>query len=136
MTATHRVWSFDNGPDVPTPATDGTHVYVVTDRGIAWCLDAKTGKVLYGPERLRPRTYSASPVLADGKVYVTSEEGVTSVSRRGPAFEVLAENALDEYTLSSIAVSNGRVFLRTANALYAIGQAPLGAAQLFFTSYT
>ena len=54
VTATHRVWSFDNGPDVPTPVTDGTHVYVVTDKGIAWCLDAKTGKVLYGPERLQP----------------------------------------------------------------------------------
>jgi len=96
---------------------------VVTDRGVAWCLDAKTGKVLYGPERLRPGTYSASPVLADGRVYVTSEEGVTSVYKAGPAFEVVAENALDEYTLSSIAVSSGQVFVRTAKALYAIGTA-------------
>jgi outer membrane protein assembly factor BamB len=123
VTASHRVWSFDNGPDVPTPATDGTYVYVVTDRGVAWCLDAKTGKVLYGPQRLRPGTYSASPVLADGRVYVTSEEGVTSVYKAGPTFESLAENALDEYTLSSIAVSGGQIFLRTSNALYAIGDA-------------
>ena len=54
---------------------------------------------------------------------MTSEEGVTSVYKAGPAFEVLAENVIDEYTLSSIAVSSGQVFLRTANALYAIGQA-------------
>jgi outer membrane protein assembly factor BamB len=123
VTQSHRVWSFDNGPDVPTPATDGTHVYVVTDRGVAWALDAKTGRVVYGPERLRPGTYSASPVVADGRVYVTSEEGVTSVYKAGPVFEVLAENAIDEYTLSSPAVSNGQIFVRTAGGLYAIGKA-------------
>ena len=121
VTSSHRVWSFDNGPDVPTPATDGTHVYVVTDRGVAWCLDAKTGRAFYGPQRLKPGTYSASPVVADGRVYVTSEEGVTSVYRAGPVFELLAENALDEYTLSSPAVSNGQIFVRTSGALYAIG---------------
>jgi outer membrane protein assembly factor BamB len=122
ITKTHRAWSFDSGPDVPTPVTDGTHVYVVTDKGIAWCLELSTGRVSYGPERLRPGTYSASPVLADGKIYVTSEDGLTSVIKAGPVFEVLAENALDEYTLSSPAVSNGQIFLRTSNHLYAIGR--------------
>jgi outer membrane protein assembly factor BamB len=121
VTKTHRVWAFDNGPDVPTPVTDGTRVYIVTDRGIAWCLDLATGRVLYGPERLKPGTYSASPVLADGRIYVTSEEGLTSVLRAGPSFEVLAENALEEYTLSSPAVSGGRIFLRTEKHLYAVG---------------
>jgi outer membrane protein assembly factor BamB len=123
VTASHRVWSFDNGPDVPTPATDGTHVYVVTDRGVAYALDAKTGRVVYGPQRLRPGTYSASPVVADGRVYVTSEEGITSVYKAGPAFQLLAENAIEEYTLSSPAVSNGQIFVRTAGGLYAIGTA-------------
>ncbi|MFH1498080.1 MAG: PQQ-binding-like beta-propeller repeat protein, partial [Verrucomicrobiota bacterium] len=42
VSSSHLVWSFDNGPDVPTPVTDGTHLYVVNDRGIMWCLDAKT----------------------------------------------------------------------------------------------
>ena len=121
VSRTHRVWSFDNGPDVPTPVTDGTRVYIVTDKGIAWCLDLASGRVVYGPERLKPGTYSASPVLADGKIYVTSEDGLTSVLRAGPAFEVLAENALDEYTLSSPAVSGGRIFLRTEKHLYAVG---------------
>jgi outer membrane protein assembly factor BamB len=121
VTTSHRVWSFDNGPDVPTPVSDGTRAYVVTDRGIAWCLDVATGKVLYGPERLKPGTYSASPVLADGRIYVTNEEGVTSVIKAGPAFELLAENELAEYTLSSPAISNGRIYLRTDKHLYAIG---------------
>lgn len=122
VTHTHRVYAFDRGPDVPTPASDGQYLYVVTDNGVVYCLDAKTGKELYGQQRLRPGTYSASPVLADGRVYVTSEEGVTSVFKAGPQFELLAENAMNDYTLSSIAVSEGQLFLRTAQFLYAIGQ--------------
>ena len=80
----HLLWSFHNGPDVPTPVTDGTYLYVVNDRGIVWCLDAKTGKEVYGRQRLQPGTYSGSPVLADGKIYVTNEDGVTSVVQGGP----------------------------------------------------
>jgi outer membrane protein assembly factor BamB len=124
VTRTHRVWSFDDGPDVPTPASDGNLLYVVNDKGIVWCLDAKTGAPHYGPQRLKPGTYSASPVLADGKVYATSEEGLTSVFKAGTAFELLAENALDDYTLSSPAVSDGQLFIRTAERLYCIGKRP------------
>jgi outer membrane protein assembly factor BamB len=102
--------------------TDGTYLYVVNDRGIVYCLELKTGKQVYGPERLVPGTYSSSPVLADGKIYVTSEDGVTSVYRAGPKFEILAENKMDDYTLSSIAVKDGQLFLRTAGWLWAIGQ--------------
>ena len=90
-----------------------------------WCLDAKTGAPVYERQRLRPSTYTGSPVLADGKIYVTSEEGLTSVVRAGPKFEVLAENDLAEYTLSSPAVSNGQIFVRTDKALYAIGNRQL-----------
>jgi outer membrane protein assembly factor BamB len=49
-----------NGPDVPTPVTDGKYFYVVNDRGIMWCLDAKTGREIYGQQRIKPGTYSAS----------------------------------------------------------------------------
>src|SRR6185437_5571659 len=94
VTRTHVLWSFDNGPDVPTPVTDGTYVYVINDRGIVWCLDAKTGKEVYGRKRVRSGTYSGSPVLAEGKIYVTNEDGVTVVVKAGSAFEVLAENDL------------------------------------------
>jgi outer membrane protein assembly factor BamB len=121
ITETHRVWSFDMGPDVPTPVSDGTLVYVVRDNGVVHALDLKTGAIVWGPERLRPGTYSASPILGDGKIYLTSEEGVTSVFTAGPKFELLAENAVDEYTLSSIAISQGQLFLRTDKHLYAIG---------------
>jgi len=122
VTETRRLWAFPNGPDVPTPVTDGTYFYVVNDRGIVWCLDAKTGKEIWGPQRIQHGIYSASPVLADGKIYITSEDGITTVFRAGPQFELLAENNLDEYTLSSIAISGGQIFLRTEQALYCIGK--------------
>ncbi|MBP6704678.1 MAG: PQQ-binding-like beta-propeller repeat protein [Vicinamibacteria bacterium] len=122
VTASHVLWSFNDGPDVPTPVTDGTYTYVVNDRGIMWCLEARTGKEIYGQQRLRPGTYSGSVVLADGKLYVTNEDGVTSVAKAGPAFEILAENALEDYSLSSPALSDGQIFLRTTGALWAIGK--------------
>jgi outer membrane protein assembly factor BamB len=122
VSQSHLLWKFMNGPDVPTPVTDGTYLYVINDRGIMWCLDAKTGAPLYERQRLRPSTYTASPVLADGKIYVTNEDGTTSVVQAGPTFAVLAENDLEEYTLSSPAVSGGQIFIRTDKALYAIGK--------------
>ena len=122
VTTSHLVWSFNNGPDVPTPVTDGTYFYVVRDNGVLFCLDAKSGKTVYGPTRLPPATYSGSPVLADGKIYVTNEDGVTAVVRAGPKFELLAQNDFGEYTLSSPAISDGQIFIRTESALYAIGR--------------
>jgi outer membrane protein assembly factor BamB len=121
ITATHKAWSTDVGPDVPSPVTDGTYFYIVRDNGVMWCLDAKTGKAIYGPERLKPGTYSSSPVLADGKLFLSNEDGLTAVVKAGPTFEVLAENALEDYILSSPAISDGQVFIRTAGFLWAIG---------------
>jgi outer membrane protein assembly factor BamB len=124
VTESHRLWSFDRGPDVPTPATDGTLLYVVTDKGVLWCLELATGKPVWGPERLVVGTYSSSPLLADGKLYVTNEDGITTVVRAGPAFEKLAENPLDGgFTVSSPSAAAGRIFLRTREALYCIGGA-------------
>jgi outer membrane protein assembly factor BamB len=122
VASSHVMWSFNNGPDVPTPVTDGKYVYVVNDRGIMWCLDAKSGAEIYGKQRLRPSTYSGSFVLADGKLYITNEDGLTSVVRSGPKFEILAENDFDDYTLSSPAISDGQIFIRTTGALWAIGK--------------
>ena len=122
VTQSHLLWSTMNGPDVPTPVTDGQYFYVINDRGIMWCLDAKTGAEVYAQQRLKPGTYSGSPVLADGKIYVTNEDGLTSVVRAGSKFEILAENALNDYCLSSPAISDGQIFIRTSQTLYCIGK--------------
>ena len=108
--------------------TDGTYLYSINDRGIMYCLDVKTGK-----DRSTARsvcamaTYSGSPVLADGKIYITDEDGVTTVFRAGPKFELLSENDLEDYTLSSPAVSDGQIFVRTASFIYAIGRRQVAA---------
>jgi outer membrane protein assembly factor BamB len=122
ITSSHVLWSTVNGPDVPTPVTDGRYFYIINDKGIVWCLDAKTGAEVYGQQRLKPGTYSGSPVLADGKIYVTDEDGLTTVIAAGPKFEVLSENPLGEYCLSSPAISDGRIYIRTSGHLYAIGK--------------
>jgi outer membrane protein assembly factor BamB len=122
VTKSHVLFSFNNGPDVPTPIADGKYFYVFNDRGIVWCLDAKTGQEIWGSQRLKPATYSSSPVLAEDRIYITNEEGLTSVIKAGPTFEVLAENALNDYCLSSPAISDGQIFMRTTTHLWAIGQ--------------
>jgi outer membrane protein assembly factor BamB len=122
ITKSHLVFAFQNGPDVPTPVTDGKYFYSFNDNGVVYCLDAKTGAQVYGGKRVRPGTYSASPILADGKIYITNEDGVTSVVKAGPQFEVIAENDMNDYCLSTIAISDGQLFLRTAHGLWAIGR--------------
>jgi outer membrane protein assembly factor BamB len=122
ITTSHRAWSFDQGPDIPTPATDGKYLYVVGDKGIVSVLELATGKVVYGPQRIANGTYSASPVLADGKLYVVNEDGLTTVLKAGPAFEVLSENALSDTTLATPAVAGGQIFIRTAKKLYCLGK--------------
>lgn len=117
------VWTTSRGPDVPTPALADNQLFILTDRGIVWNLNATTGEVLWGPERVHSSTYSASPVVAGGRLYVTNEAGLTTVLAAGPEFKVLAENDLDEYTLSSLAVADGQIFLRTADHLYCIERA-------------
>jgi outer membrane protein assembly factor BamB len=126
VAASHVAWTFAQGPDVPTPVSDGKLLYVVRDGGVVFALDVKTGSTVYGPVRLPAGTYSASPIVADGKIYVTTEEeGVTTVFRAGPNFEVLSSNALlgdcSPYCLSTVAVSDGQLFIRTSSYLWVIG---------------
>ncbi len=115
------LWSTDHGPDVPTPVVTDEHVFVIQDRGIAFCLDRASGEVVWGPQRIHKDIYSASPVVAAGRLYATGESGTTTVLAAGAEFEVLAENPIDEYTLASLAIADGRIYLRTADHLYCLG---------------
>jgi outer membrane protein assembly factor BamB len=127
VSTTHVAWTFQRGPDVPTPVSDGTYLYVVNETGVVYCLNVKTGEVVYGPERIPNDFYSSSPTLADGKIYVTGETtGITTVLKAGPKFEILASNSLSDecspYCQSTVAVSEGQIFVRTSANLWAIGQ--------------
>ena len=108
---------------MPTPVVSEDYMFILTDNGIVWCLDASSGDVVWGPERVESSSYSASPVVAGGKLYVTNEAGLTTVIEAGPEFEVVATPNVDEYTLSSLAVADGQIFLRTADHLYCIEEA-------------
>lgn len=115
-------WEGAGAPDVPTPVCDGKYFYMVDDRGLATCLDAKTGAVVWGPERTAQGIVSASPHLADDKLFLLNEYAVTTVLAAGPEFKVLATNELDDtYTLSSPVSAGSRLFIRTATHLYCIG---------------
>jgi outer membrane protein assembly factor BamB len=127
ITGTHIAWQFDRGPDVPSPVSDGKLVYVVNETGVVYCLDLKTGQAVYGPERLPNDFYSASPILADGKIYVTGETtGTTTVFRAGPKFEILASNSFGDgcspFCLSTVAISQGQLFIRSSANLWVIGE--------------
>jgi outer membrane protein assembly factor BamB len=91
---------------------------MVNDSGIASCVEAKTGQVVWH-ERIGGQ-YSASPVYADGRIYCPSQEGKTTVLRPGRRCEVLAVNRLDDGFMASPAVVGGALVLRTKTHLYRI----------------
>ena len=96
---------------------------MVDDRGLVTALDARTGKALWGPERTAQGTVSASPVVADGKLYVLNEDAVMTVLAAGPEYRHLATNHLDgSFTLSSPAVAGSQLFIRTGTHLYCLGR--------------
>jgi outer membrane protein assembly factor BamB len=125
VTTTHLAWKWEGlgAPDVPSPVCDGKYFYMVEDNGRVTCLDAKTGQLIWGPERTAQGIVSASPLLADGKLYVTNESGITTVLAAGPEYKVLATNELDDtYTLASPVASGSRLFVRTGTHLYCVGK--------------
>jgi outer membrane protein assembly factor BamB len=108
---------------VPSPACDGKYLYILHDNGMFTCLDPKSGKSHYLKQRLPGGAYSASPVVADGKVYVLSENAKTTVLAAGPEFKVLSENPLEgDHALSSIALAGRELFIRTGRHLYCISE--------------
>src|SRR5262245_33761775 len=119
VTDTHVVWTLARGaPNTPSPLLVGDELYLVSDAGIASCVDARTGKV-HWQERVGGN-YSASPVFADGRIYLQSEEGKGVVLKAGREFQKLAENPLNERSLASYAIGERALFVRTEDHLFRI----------------
>jgi outer membrane protein assembly factor BamB len=114
------LWKNFLGSDVPTPTTDGKRIFVVNDRGIVVALDATTGQVSWDRQRIEAGTYSASPLLADRKLYAVNEEGTTTVLATGDNFQVLAVNRLEGRTLASPVAAGNQLLIRTADTLYCL----------------
>jgi outer membrane protein assembly factor BamB len=118
-------WSLDHDtPYVPSPLLyDGVLYLLKSNSGILSAYDAKTGKPHYQLQRLDgvPNVF-ASPVGAKGRVYFPGQEGTTLVIKHGPAYEVLAKNALDDGFNASPALVDNELYLRGAKYLYSIGK--------------
>lgn len=111
------------GPYLPTPLVYGDYLYACGNSGIVSCYEAKTGKEIY-KERLPGRgAYTASPVAADGRLYFTSEETGVRVVKAGPKFQVLASNPMGDVCMSTPAICDGMIFVRSVHYLYGIGRA-------------
>lgn len=120
VTRSHIAWTMTRGaPLTPSPVLVGDDLYVVSDTGILTVVDARSGQPRY-QQRLGG-TFSASPLYADGRVYLLNEDGQTTVLAPGPAFTRLAVNHLDGTTLASFAAAPGALFVRSQSSLYRLG---------------
>jgi outer membrane protein assembly factor BamB len=114
------LWHLEKGtPDVPTPLVHDGLVYLGGESGILRVCDAKTGEVYY-TQRIHGGRYRASPVYADGNVYYTCRDGHVTVVKAGKTYELVAENDTNEQQSATPAISNGTIYLRTFDALWAV----------------
>ena len=117
VTETHVKWILPKGaPHTPSMVLTGNELYMVSDGGIASCVDAKNGEVHWS-ERLGGGC-SASPILANGKLYQVNEAGTVYVLEAGKEFNLLSQKSLGERSLASPAVAHGSLYIRTAGHLW------------------
>ena len=114
-------WSSARTPDVPSPLILGDLVYLCLENGDLVILRAKTGEQL-DYQRVHRQRHRASPVYADGRIYLTARDGRVSVVKAAEKVEILAENDLAEDISASPAISNGVIYLRTFKHLWAIAK--------------
>ncbi len=116
-------WRWTDGtPDVPSPLVVDGIVYLCDEGGLFTAADAKTGNVLYKKQRTSEGRHRASPVYADGNIYSIAREGTVTVVKAGKEFEIVSQNDMGEPITASPVIANGRIYLRSFNALYAIGK--------------
>jgi outer membrane protein assembly factor BamB len=119
VTSTHVAWTAKRGaPHTPSPLLVAGELYLVADKGVATCLDAKSGSE-HWTQRIGGN-YSSSPVYADGKIYIQSEEGPATVIAPGKTYRKLADAGFKERTLASYAVGENALFIRTEKHLFRV----------------
>ncbi len=119
VTKTHVAWTVRSGvPHTPSPLLLGERLFMVSDRGVASCLNAIDGKEIW-KDRLGGK-YSSSPIFAGGKIYIASVTGVGMVFAAADEFKLIAENDLQERSFATFAVSGNALIVRTEKHLYRI----------------
>jgi outer membrane protein assembly factor BamB len=117
------VWTNDRGNSyTASPVLHDNKLYFISDNGMLSCFNALTGEAYYRQQRLpKPYNFKASPVAANDKLYLSTEEGDVVVVKLGEKYEVLATNSLpDETFIATPAIVEGTIYLRGQNTLYAI----------------
>ena len=117
-------WSFQQGGAyMPSPLVYGEYLYINNNMGTLTCRNAKTGERVY-QERIGGKggSYSASPVAADGKLYLSSEDGEVFVVKAGPKYELLSTNPMGEPLMATPAISDGMIFVRGQRTLFAVAE--------------
>jgi outer membrane protein assembly factor BamB len=126
VTSSHMTNILRRGvPLTPSPLVDGDRLYLLGDMGVFTCLSTQTGKELW--RKRLSGNFSASPTLAEGHIYVVSEEGITSVFNPDGEAEAIATNTLEGRSFASPAFVDGAIFFRTNTHLYGIGDVSLTA---------
>jgi len=127
ITSTDAIlWTNNRGnPFTPSPVLHDNKLYFVTDSGMLSCLDARSGAAYYKQQRLpKPYNFKASPVGANGKLYLATEDGDVVVVKMGEKYEALATNSLpDQMFIASPAIAGGSLYLRSQNTLFCIREA-------------
>ena len=108
--------------EVPTPIYYKDCVYMIKNGGIITCADAESGTVLYRERLGASGPYLSSPIVANGNIYISSNNGVISVIKAGDKLEILAQNDLQEKIYSTPAVIGNTLYVRTMENLYAFGE--------------
>jgi outer membrane protein assembly factor BamB len=122
-TSSGVVWSDErNGSYLQTPVVYRGVAYASTNQGVFKAYDARTGRRFYEKRLGEGGAFTSSPVAADGKIFVTNEDGATYVIRAGTEFELLATNELGAMVLSTPAISSGVMYVRTPSDVIAIGE--------------
>ncbi len=114
--------STSDGTYIPTPLVYRGNLYTLGNGGRLSCYDARTGELRYRA-RVGPGSgFSASPVAADGRLYLTGEDGDVFVVKAGPQFELLGTNKIGEVTMATPAISDGLMVFRTLKQVVAVGE--------------
>ena len=115
-------WSTNRGgPYIPTPIIYGGQLYILAINGVLAAYDVRTGQRIYQERVEGGGSFSASPVAADGKLYLASEDGDMFVVKAGPKYELLAKNPMGQVIMATPAISNGVVIVRGLKDVFAVG---------------
>jgi outer membrane protein assembly factor BamB len=111
-------WKRTDAPYLPTPIVYAGHVYTINTRGEFFCFNAKTGEEVYKQRLGTGAVFSASPVAADGRLFLASEDGDVYVVKPGPRFELLGQNKVGEVMMATPAITRDMFIVRTPSHVY------------------